>query len=46
MFDEGGGPSRDSTDKSSRATGQTLIWKAEEVGHAVTDAPHQTGGAS
>lgn len=43
MFDEGGGPSGHSTDKSSRPTCQTLIREAEKVGYAVTDAPHQAG---
>lgn len=43
MFDEGGGPSGHSTDKGSRPTCQTLIWEAEKVGYAVTDAPHQAG---
>lgn len=43
MFDKGGGPSGNSTDEGSGPTGQTLVRQAEEVRHAVTDAPHQAG---
>lgn len=43
MFDEGAGPSGHSADEGARSTCQTLVRQSEEIGHAVTDAPHQAG---
>lgn len=43
VFDKGGGPPRHPADKGSGASGQTLVWQPEEIGHTITDAPHQAG---